>query len=1493
VPGLSPQWQANPSNYVFASRPLIKGSEWNEENYIDWILDSGCTSATCTKRASRKLRHLRDGAYLGQFETPDGSLSTPQQAGDQFGRIGHGNTVPLVVADVAVQHLYKCNLMPEKVLVKQGITIVNSPRLGKYLILPNKHMMRLREEHGLHYLRVFCKRPEQTLAMTRAQIRARQDGKAGVVDPELQVNAHAVPDGTVSNDTIKIKIKPDGNDTSNDVNNTGRADASSAPNGALNKGSGRRYVKPPPTVVPAGPLPDAEVVRPAAIAILIALHFKLAHANFDKIRNFLELHDLLVHFTRAELRFFRTNIKELCVFCGIAKFTQTQMTISPRAEVSILFPGERVSCDVLGKFVKGIGGMAYSWLFYDWCTTRPRFYPVQHKSEYLKVYKQYQIDTGLRRGARIVGPIRLISDSGSEVLSAEAKDHYRECGTKLTVAPTGNLNFAGRLEGLWSTYIRTMYTVFASNPTMPYKMWVLILPWLAHVLSLVPKTARGKGDSVKLTTASEQETGIKSLPSDCKAQFWAPAVIQNFKKGTDGKFAAKPGRLAHYCGPAKDSPAADLFYCPDTDRVVVAFGPTLLATDPWSLEQELLVAKFAPAAVEALLNPRPSAALPRRKTDRDDLLSVLRPDPALSPPQDLKKLCGQLGFMVAGDQPHTPNGVEHAGLDSTGEPVGGSLASPTQAENSENSDEEVIVEPSMASDVHMPDLNSTLDLDMFDVSDRQYTHTLTPHRSSRSLHLDFGTHCAVKGDQYSKLSLEQLTDRCEAAGLSPRQIVKGVEPSAVLHSINRQVNARETRGLLHRVRKDYEALALRAALINHENGVFANTNVLYGGRGDDSPTYVNKANHLQVPAAVHAIIDDHAKLDVGCNLADDLLQGMGHQTLIKEVAMDNLRREEAVKDVEQSLPPRANRADDSARTHKANVTVEVGRSLREIKRSGNPRYDDHVQAMKDEIEKTKTFEVFEDVLECDITNKEFIVNSILLFAEKYGKENEFIKAKCRLAAQGFSQERGVSYFDSYSATPQDSSWRLMLSLAASHDFECLKQIDWSSAFFLPLLQELVYLRMPPELRQYTWNAVSGKYFEVYKRCRRAIYGLKQSGRKFSELVAADFKKLGYHRSFYDPTVYVKWQRKPGMKVEADNPRLKHPFFDKHMPYSTGVSLATHDVCIVAVHVDDYICVSSRNSMYDDMVSHLEAQYKITHSDLDFYLGMSVERSTKDRTISLGQEALLDKLAEKFDWLAPTAARKTYNVPVAPEASFSKESMPATPCKHRIDAARSMIGTMLYLAMKTRPDLAQATAMMSRVVSNPSEDHIAAMKQLCVYAYNTRKQKLVFRGRNHVPGSEDVYYAFADSDYNNADAGYKATSGYAIYHNHNLIDWKSKLQSTISRSTCQAELAALSFVSSQIIHLRYLIQELGLPMEHATVIREDNKAAVFATENDQMSRRLGHLMVAELFCRRAYQLGMTKAMPIRSEHNVADVFTKACAKVKFAKHKDQLFNGPKY
>lgn len=102
----------------------------------------------------------------------------------------------------------------------------------------------------------------------------------------------------------------------------------------------------------------------------------------------------------------------------MAKCERVPMLVNPDKEVQAFFPGERASCDVLGKFVPSIGDMLHCWIFYDWATEKTRFHPVHAKSEHLRVFKQCQIDAGLRKGGRVTGPVRLTSDTGSEFLSA-------------------------------------------------------------------------------------------------------------------------------------------------------------------------------------------------------------------------------------------------------------------------------------------------------------------------------------------------------------------------------------------------------------------------------------------------------------------------------------------------------------------------------------------------------------------------------------------------------------------------------------------------------------------------------------------------------------------------------------------------------------------------------------------------------------------------------------------------------------------------------------------------------------------------------------------------------------------------------------------------------------------------------------------------------------------------------------------------------------------
>ena len=88
-----------------------RGDELQEEK-VEFIVDSGCTHPTCTAATANKLTNLRPGEYLGAFQTPDGSQSTPKRAGDLVGTIGSTTTMPLVVSDIAVQQTIGTACLP-------------------------------------------------------------------------------------------------------------------------------------------------------------------------------------------------------------------------------------------------------------------------------------------------------------------------------------------------------------------------------------------------------------------------------------------------------------------------------------------------------------------------------------------------------------------------------------------------------------------------------------------------------------------------------------------------------------------------------------------------------------------------------------------------------------------------------------------------------------------------------------------------------------------------------------------------------------------------------------------------------------------------------------------------------------------------------------------------------------------------------------------------------------------------------------------------------------------------------------------------------------------------------------------------------------------------------------------------------------------------------------------------------------------------------------
>jgi hypothetical protein len=204
----------------------------------------------------------------------------------------------------------------------------------------------------------------------------------------------------------------------------------------------------------------------------------------------------------------------------------------------------------------------------------------------------------------------------------------------------------------------------------------------------------------------------------------------------------------------------------------------------------------------------------------------------------------------------------------------------------------------------------------------------------------------------------------------------------------------------------------------------------------------------------------------------------------------------------------------------------------------------------------------------------------------------------------------------------------------------------------------------------------------------------------------------------------------------------------------------------------------------------------------------------------------------------------------------------------------MIGSLLYIANKTRPDIAYAVGRLSRHTHNPSKDHWVAVERVFRYLRGTLKHSLCYTG------FPDVVEGYSDANWITDSTDVKSTSGYIFLFGGAAISWGSKKQTVISRSTTESELIALDTTCTEAEWIKNLLLDIPLvkkPMP-AISIHCDNKAVIElvrqAHNNKKMNR---HMQVRYKSTRSLVNKNVVSLSFVRSEKNIADQLTKGLSK----------------
>ena len=456
---------------------------------------------------------------------------------------------------------------------------------------------------------------------------------------------------------------------------------------------------------------------------------------------------------------------------------------------------------------------------------------------------------------------------------------------------------------------------------------------------------------------------------------------------------------------------------------------------------------------------------------------------------------------------------------------------------------------------------------------------------------------------------------------------------------------------------------------------------------------------------------------------------------------------------------------------------------------------------------------------------------------KKNSAGEVEKYKARLVARGFTQIYGVDYYETYAPVARLASFRILLALAARNNWP-IHSFDFDSAFLNSKLEEdeVIYIEQPPG-----YETKDPKYW-VW-RLWKALYGLKQGARNWYKALCRAMEELGFTR------------------LEAD-----HGVFFKRIG---------EDVVILAVHVDDCAVTGNSMTIIEEFMIEMNKKYKLTDTGpASWLLGIKITRDLTNRKLSLSKHAYIEAIITKYNFndLKPLA------IPIDPSIPLSKTQGPSKledVARMKNIPYREAVGSLMYAAMGTRPDIAFATSTVAQFCDNPGWVHWEAMKWIFRYLLGTKKLELVYGGESR----GIVGYVDADGA---SQEHRRAISGYVFIVDGGAVSWSSKKQELVTLSTTEAEYVAQTHAAKEAVWLRRLLTELFGPMEGPTTLFSDSKSAIALAQDGHYHARTKHIDIRYHFIRYIIEAGTIKLVYCSTDNVTADTLTKALPSVK-AKH----------
>ncbi|GJS57519.1 retrovirus-related pol polyprotein from transposon TNT 1-94 [Tanacetum coccineum] len=284
--------------------------------------------------------------------------------------------------------------------------------------------------------------------------------------------------------------------------------------------------------------------------------------------------------------------------------------------------------------------------------------------------------------------------------------------------------------------------------------------------------------------------------------------------------------------------------------------------------------------------------------------------------------------------------------------------------------------------------------------------------------------------------------------------------------------------------------------------------------------------------------------------------------------------------------------------------------------------------------------------------------------------------------------------------------------------------------------------------------------------------------------------------------------------------------------------AGNDILLVQIYVDDIIFASTNTVMSDEFANQMTNKFKMSMmGQMSFFLGLQISQS--------------------------------------PRGIFINQSKYAFEIGKPVDATlyRGMIGSLMYLTA-SRLDLNYDVCLCARYQAKPTEKHLQAVKRIFRYLNGT-----INMGLWYTKDTDMSLTAYADADHAGCQDTRRSTSGSAQFLGDKLVSWSSKKQKSTAISSTEAEYIALSGCCSQILWMRSQLTDYGFKFNKIPLYC-DNKSAIALYCNNVQHSRAKHIDIRYHFIKEQVENGIVELYFVRTEYQLAEIFTKPLPRERF-------------